>query len=531
MKAKRLISALLLVLAFCSVASAQKRLDILLRSKDVTSISVDDIDYMEVVEGAAPGELDGYWFLGWRVPYNGSSGTPTHVYGTEILCFTAGPRMKWIKSTTESVYNLTYPEEGAVPGAKFTGTRDGSSTKYTWQILVMEGDLMILLQGTTRYYFYKTKEAAIQATELVEYPTRAIYTDGTKLWNANIKGGNTHSDKTPMGIHFENYAAATDEDKAWLADPNNQPDLEWHGLSGTLTARTITLYPFSSPVPADVNQTGIGDCCMCAVFASFAYIYPEWIKTIIEPNKTTNPTQFTVHMFDPMGNPVDVVVDNKMLDYQVKGKNGKYCWSTVMEKALMKWETRFKCHKIGGIGTEVAAPPFTGNGNSYSFGWWSEPKLFNSEYPMLVNYAVDNGMIGVGGFHEKDIPMGDLNTVTAHAFTVMKADEGADYLFVMRNPWGSEPSGSTSSNRTDGKLKIPNDYEKLRLLDFRLVYPGAQMAQYKKENLGGYTPPRFRATYKDMNPSEEMLRMYGVQNYSLFPIPEGAKLDDYVEEE
>lgn len=537
MKAKRLLSAVLLLLAFCSVASAQQRLDILLKDKSVVSYTLDDINYMEIVEGAAPGELDGYYFLGWKALSNGS-GTKTHYDGTEMLAFTAGPRMKWIKSSTETVYNLTYPEEGAVPGAKFVAVRDGSTTKYTYQILVMEGDLLVLLQGSTRFYFYKKKDAAINAKDFVAYPTRTIYTNGTSLWNANIKGGNSHSDKTPMGKHFESFAAATDEDKAWLANPDNQPDLSWHELNGwQWTAKTITLYPMaSSPVPADVNQHSIGDCCMCAVFASFAYIYPDWIKTIIEPNKATNPTQFTVHMFDPKGNPVDVVVDNKLMCGsdggcgQVFGKNNKYNWATIMEKALMKWETCFKCNRIGGIGTEHAAPPFTGNGDSYSFGWWSEPKLFNSEYPMLVNYAVDNGMIGVGGFHESDVLMGELNTVTGHAFTVMKADEGADYLFVMRNPWGNEPSNSSTSNRTDGKLKIPNDYEKLRLLDFRFVYPGAQMAQYKKENLGGYTPPRFKPTYRDMNPSEEMLHMYNVKNYIPFPVPEGVSLDDFVEE-
>ena len=113
----------------------------------------------------------------------------------------------------------------------------------------------------------------------------------------------------------------------------------------------------------------------------------------------------------------------------------------------------------------------------------------------------------------------------------MYADEGADYLFVMRNPWGNEPNGSSATNRTDGKLKIPNEHEKLRLVDFRFVYPGAQMAQYKKENLGGYTPPRFVATYRDMNPSDEMLRMYNVKDYvPVFPQVEDALEDDFIKE-
>ena len=531
MKAKRVLSATLLMLALCSVASAQLRLDVTLKDKSIVSFPLDDINYMEIVTGANPGELDGVWFLGWKVTNNGT----TNINGAEMLVFTAS-QMKWIKKTTETVYALTYPEEGAVAGASFKGLRDGSSTALTSQIFALQNDLLVLKQGTTRYYFYKSKNEAINAMkpENGNYLTRAQYTDGSKLWSSSIKGGNTHSGKTPMGRHFENYRAATDDDKAWLANPNNQPDAAWHELSGssrTWRAQTINLYPMtSSPVPADVNQHGIGDCCMCAVFASFAYIYPEWIRSIIEQNGNN----YTVHMFDPMGNPVDVVVDNKVLCnsdndiFQLSGKNGKYNWATIMEKALMKWETCFKCNKIGGIGTEHAAPPFTGNGDSYSFDWGD--KLYNTEYPLLVDYCLSNGMISVGGFHESDVLMGDLKSVTGHAFTVMYTDEGADYLFVMRNPWGNEPSGSTASNRTDGKLKIPDDHEKLRLIDFRFVYPGAQMAEYKKEDLSGYTPPKFRPTYRDMNPSEEMLRMYNVTDYELYPIPEDKKLDDFVEE-
>jgi hypothetical protein len=190
----------------------------------------------------------------------------------------------------------------------------------------------------------------------------------------------------------------------------------------------------------------------------------------------------------------------------------------------MKWETRFKCNKIGGIGTEHAAPPFTGNGDSYSFDWGD--KMYNSEYPLLVDYALSNGLISVGGFHESDVLCGELKTVTGHAFTVMYADEGADYSHVMRNPWGN------GGYPLDGKLKIPLKHEVLRLVDFRLVYPGAQMAQYKKENLGGYTPPKFRPMPIDMNPSEEMLRMYNVKNYVPFPLPEDVifEPEDSVEE-
>lgn len=532
MKANRLLSAGLLFVAFCSVASAQQRLDITLKDKSIVSCTLDDINYMEIVEGANPGELDGVWYLGWKVT---SSGT-TNSNGEEMLVFYAG-KMKWVKKTTENIYTLTYPEGGAKVGSSFKGLREGSTTALTYMIFAMEGDMLVLKQGSSRYYFYKSKEAAITAMkpENGNYLTRAQYATGEAVWNAGIKGGNTHSSSTPMGSHYAKYAAATQEQIDWLANPSNQPDYTLADANESYnrwTAKTITLYPMTaSPTPADVNQHAIGDCCMCAVFASFAYNYPQWIKTLIEKDGNN----YTVHMFDPKGNPIDVVVDNKLLCNsngdcaQVSGKNGKFDWATIMEKALMKWLTCFKTGGLGGIGTEHAAPPFTGNGDSYSFDWGD--KLYNSEYPLLVDYALGTlGMIGVGGFHESDVLMGELKTVTGHAFTVMYADEGSDYAFVMRNPWGNEPNGSTTNNRTDGKLKIPFDHEKLRLIDFRFVYPGEQMAEYKVDNSSGYTPPRFCPTYRDMNPSEEMLRMYNVKDYEQFPVPNGAKLDDFVED-
>lgn len=514
MRKECILSTLLLLSALCPSAVAQQRLDITLKDKSIISCTLDDINYMEIVQGAASGELDGVWYLGWKVTNNGS-GTKTHYDGTEVLIFTAGPQLKWIKSSSETIYNLEYTDGGAKEGMNFTAQREGYSYKYTYQIVAIEGDLLLIKQGTTRYYFYKSKEAATYA-DFVSYPTRStIYTDADKLWAASIKGGDSSSKITPMGKHFENYNAASEEDKAWLANPSNQPDLNYLELGGKYwTAKTVNLYPFGSPMPADVNQHAIGDCCMCAVFGSFAYIYPEWIKSIIE--KSGN--NYTVHMFDPKGNPIDVVVDNKIMCNssggvdQVTGKNGTVNWATIMEKALMKWETRFKCNKIGGIGTEHAAPPFTGNGNSYSF---SPDKLYNSEFDLVVDYALSHGMISVGGFNVGGLVCGELETITGHAFTVMYPDEGADYKFVMRNPWGN---GGT----LDGKLKIPAKREVLKTIDFRLVFPGGQMAQYKKENLGGYTVPKFKPMYMDIHPSEEMLRMYNLESYE----PHWAHPDD-----
>ena len=519
-----LYSSLLLMFAFCSMSMAQVRMNIICADKNVISVPVNDVRYMELVEMAGEGELDGPWFLGSTY----KNGTATHYDATEVLIFSAG-KMTWSKKTTDVVYTLSYPSGGAFTGATIKARREGSTVDLNFKILALDDVMLCLKQATSTYFFYRTRDLAINSGA----PTRAPYSTPGELWASSLKTENTHSTRTPMGKHFESFAAATDEDKAWLADPNNQPDLAWHEVSGwQWTAKTITLYPLGTPYPADVNQHSIGDCCMCAVFASFAYTYPEWVKTLIEPNAATNPTRFTVHMFDPMGNPVDVVVDNKLMCNssgscgQVFGKNNKYNWATILEKALLKWESRFKCNKIEGIPKQHVTPLFTGNGDSFVFDPF---KLYNSELRMIVDAKLREGKIIVGGFRESGYVCGDPNTktVTGHAFSVMLPDEDSDCLFVMRNPWGQ---AGENNPRLDGKLLIPDDDVVPPLIDICIMEPGSHMAQYMKADLGEYTVPRFRPMYMDLNPTEEMLRRYNVKDYKLLPIPEDANPDDFATE-
>ena len=192
---------------------------------------------------------------------------------------------------------------------------------------------------------------------------------------------------------------------------------------------------------------------------------------------------------------------------QLSGKNGVFTWATILEKALMKWETCFRCNGIGGIGTEFAAPPFTGCGDSWSF---SPGKLFSDEMSIVVDYALKNGMISVGGFNKGDLLCGTLNTVTGHAFTVMYTTKPDDYRFSMRNPWGI--------TECDGVLEIPNKREILNTIDFRLVMPGAA-APYRREDLGGYVVPAFVPKKADMYVSPEMLKLYNLDHYG--PVDEG----------
>lgn len=469
-----------------------QRLQISLKDKSILSYNIDDIDCMEVLPELQKGELFGNWFLGYRVL---SSGT-TNLNGTEYLRF-SGNRVTWVKSNGETNYDVTYSDD--MNTVTFTNQETGTNEVYN--ILANEDELLVLKRISTIRYFYKSVEAARNAT-MVKLPNRNPYTDWSKIWA--LKGGSSKSTKTPMGKHFENRHVTTDEDRAWLANALNQPTVKV-GSFNKWVAKTVKLYPFGDPQPADINQHAIGDCCMCAVLAAFAYHYPDFIKNII-----TSPGsgRYTVKMYDPAGEPVDVTVDNKILCdnnsnvVQLTGKNNAITWGTIIEKAIMKWQSIYNCNGIEGIGTEHVAPLLTGCGESYSY---SPGTLFNSEMKDVIDYVVENGLIGVGGFNVGDLDCGGLTTVTGHAFTLMHTTEPDKWLFSMRNPWGH-------AGDRDGVLEIPNKREVVQTIDFRLVFPGAAAPFKKENNTGGYVVPKFVRKSGDLGVAKRVLRMTSAEN-------------------
>jgi hypothetical protein len=52
----------------------------------------------------------------------------------------------------------------------------------------------------------------------------------------------------------------------------------------------------------------------------------------------------------------------------------------------------------------------------------------------------------------------------------------------------------------------------MNTIDFRLVMPGAA-APYKREDLGGYIPPKFTMGENDRRLSPAMLKMYRLESY------------------
>ncbi len=488
---RRLLYLMMILLMGSSSALAQ-RLQITLNDKSVVSYDIADINVIDILPELQPGELWGTWFLGFRA----SSSNNTHYDGTEMITF-AGTRMTWSRSNGDEIYDITYSDDKKT----ITCTSQASGNVEKHIILANEPELLVLKRASSTRYFYKSVEAAHNAT-MVNFPNRTEYTDISRI--LTLRTGSSNSTVTPMGKHFEGKHATTDEDRTWLANASNQPNVTISGLTRWVN-KQVTLYPYGDPQPADINQHAIGDCCLCAVLASFAYNYPDFIKHIITEEGNN---RYTVAMYDPQGNPVSVTVDNKFLCDgssnigQLTGKNNVPTWGTILEKAIMKWETIYQCNGIEGIGTEHVAPLLTGSGNSFAI---SPGTLFNGEMKAMLEWAMENGMIGVGGFNKGDLLCGTLNTVTGHAFTLMYTTDPDNYLFSMRNPWGI--------TSVDGVLEIPDQRHIVETIDFRLVYPGAAK-DFLKQNQTGYILPKFAPKQGDLGVSKRLLRMAGVNSYA-----------------
>lgn len=410
------------------------------------------------------------------------------------------------KETLINYYSITSAADRPEFDPK-SWTLSGSLDSLNWTILdarenitfeMREERKEFELTNKSNFKFYKlqiTDNMGGESTQIAEWSVRNL--------DANIddlmpySNGRTLSTMTPMGKRFENRHVTTQADRTWLATASNEPDLLASATSLTqLKEFPVTLYPYGTPRPADVNQHAIGDCSALAVFASFAYLYPNFIKAIITDNGDKT---YTVAMFDPQGKPVDVTVTSKFLADgngkigAVTGKSDRATWSTVLEKAIMKWQKTYKVNEdIGGIGTEHAAPLFTGNGDSFAF---SANKLSSENLKRVVEVSLNQGKITIGGFTKGDLPVsGNHKTVSGHAFTLMYSTISSA-LFSMRNPWGGEG---------DGVLNIPNNTVIPPLIDLRIVYPG-KAANYSTGLPGPYTPPSLSPAQNVMRVSPELL--------------------------
>lgn len=453
----------------------------------VTPVPTTNVESITMV-GEDDTYIFGTWYLGfWK---NGSS--VQHYDGTEYMVF-AGKELYWGGKGDGKIetYTLRFFTRS---GYFLAMGKNGTSGSLKWNITRNTDKLLVLQDGTSYRYFYRSQAEAANAMMELDPPSHKETTSITTIMK--YASGKSTSTVTPMGKHFEGKHQTTDEDRTWLANAANEPD-KVAGLTQWV-AKTVNLYPFGSPVAADINQHAIGDCCACAVFASMAYLFPDYIKHIIKDNGNNT---YTVTMYDPQGKPVEVCVSNKILCNsgggigQVTSKNNVVAWSTILEKAMMKYMKIYQTNGIEGIGTEHVAPLFTGCGDSFAF---SPNSLYTSELKLAIEHCLSQGMICVGGFNVGDLLCGTLKTVTGHAFTYMLSTKESS-VFAMRNPWGVED--------VDGVLEIPDERTIVQTIDARIVYPGAA-EPYLRADLKPYTPPHFVRRPTDIGVAPRLLNRH-----------------------
>ncbi len=368
--------------------------------------------------------------------------------------------------------------------------KDNSDDEINFNISVFDTDMVEIFVFTanenetskeiegltidTEYSFQITAESfggISSATNIVTERTKSEPTENIDDL-MQFAGGYTESSVTPMGKHFENLHVATANDIAYLNDANNQPPNPKGLESRVMTEFTVKLYPYGTPSPADVNQHAIGDCNGLTAMASMAYLAPNFVKNLITDNGNGT---FTIKMFDPLGKQITVKVDSKFLanssgDLEAcSGKNGVATWSTVLEKAIMKYNVIYQANSdIGGIGSEHVTPLFTGEGSSYSF---NRGILNASQLARVVKYCLANGKFISGGFSpQKEI--GNVHTVTAHGYALV-ISSNPSALFGMRNPWGVNPLNTGGHDASkDGVLEIPTSGEVIPTIDLRIINPG-----------------------------------------------------------
>lgn len=423
---------------------------------------------------------------------------------TKYLTYHNSVTLTWVGDTRITVKSYSISSASDHPEADpKSWTFSGSDDNRKWVVLDRQEDQTFAerkqtkkyeLQNETEYKYYKLNilsNNGAKFTQIAELYFSALAFAGDIDDLMSKASGSTHLDNHVMGSqHKQSDLPTTPERLAWLKDSSNEPSsfggMEWNYFV------VGDLYPFGKPCPADVNQHSIGDCCLLAVMGSLSYMYPDFIKNIIKDNGDQT---FTVKLYDPDGKSIDVGVSNYFIGDSknlgaCSGKNGRPTWSTVLEKAIIKWFQAFRnTPDIGGIGTEYVAAIITGNGSSFAF---SPGALSATDLQRAVNVSLRRGKMVVGGFTKSGVYINNqYKTVSAHAYTFSLSPDNTT-LFVMRNPWGAVPRLDDSLDGSgDGLLFIKDDNIVPPLIDLRIMEPGAAAEFGSGINLGSYTPPAF----------------------------------------
>ena len=211
------------------------------------------------------------------------------------------------ESAEANCYSLTSADDAPEADPK-AWTLYGSDDNVSWTALdSCTGQIFAKRKEKKEFEFesdraYKYLKLEIEdnggaaVTQIAELSIKHVVINIDDLMH--LSTSHTYDSTNPMGCNFTHLRAATAEDLKKLADPSIDPapfdDFKYYDFS-----RRVVLYPSTGgrPSPADVNQHAVGDCCAVAVFASFAYLHPDFIKSIITDNHDGT---YTVAMFDPI---------------------------------------------------------------------------------------------------------------------------------------------------------------------------------------------------------------------------------------
>lgn len=279
----------------------------------------------------------------------------------------------------------------------------------------------------------------------------------------------TYHEVTPMGRHFLFCLPAGNDEKKWL----ESTDEYFTSSQGTVKAFDVNLYPNGKPVTADVNHKLLEDYNVVSVLASMAYLYPEFIRSIIHQE---SPESFRVDMFDPMGKPIVVRVSNRFLLTSDRRQN--YCagkddlpnWSTILEKAAAKWTKVYQhIYHIEGCFPEMITPMFTGDGRSFCV---KPGQLSSQDLSRVINTCLQHGMMINGGFLKAGIPLDGHKTEVMQGHSFLPPQK-AGALYAIRNPQGKGDDDHIMN-------VMPADKDVPPLIDIRVISPGVAAKYFGK---------------------------------------------------
>lgn len=336
--------------------------------------------------------------------------------------------------------------------------------EYNGEVLLMQGD-----DGLTRAFFVQHSQPDLSMLP-VSVGSKRGFCNGKLDDLLPTITDITYSSQTPMGRNFLFHLQPSDEDKAWLQSTKEVFD----GATEEIKAFDINLFPHGKPVLVDVHQKGVDDCNAMSVLADMAFLYPEFIKSIIHKEAADS---FRVDMYDPEGNPIVVCVSNRFPvregGYPIfcVGEHDNYNWISIMEKAAMKWIKVYNhINVISGCNAEMITPMFTGDGRSFCI---QPGRLESKDLSRMVNTCLEHGMMVNGGFLKSDIPLDGHKTIAKHGHSFLPPQrKGA--LYAIRNPWGGGANDHIMNVMSDNTVVPP-------LIDIRVISPGAAAQFFDKK--------------------------------------------------